>query len=98
MHSSHLPSTVRAALGKALGLAGTSLLVIVGLAGTAMARPLPDGGAGGYCTIPPPVVDDGSSSLLMTVPFVATVILLSGLVAVIVAVRQRAQHQSASTT
>jgi hypothetical protein len=98
MRSSHLPpSTVRAALRKALGLAGTSLLLLVGLAGTALARPLPGDGAGNGTVPSTPVSDAGSSSsLLLIVAIAATVIVLSGLAALIVAARRRTHHQGAS--
>jgi hypothetical protein len=99
MRTAQLPAAVGAALGKALGLTVTTLLLLVGLAGTAMARPLPDGGAGN-CTVPAaPIVDAGSSSsLLMNLPLVAAVIVLSGLAALIAAARRRTHHQRAPTT
>jgi hypothetical protein len=98
MRTAQLPAAVGTALSKTLGLAVTTLLLIVGLAGTAMARPLPGDGAGSGTIPSTPGSDAGSSSLLLLVAVAVTVIVLSGLAALVVAARRRTHHQGASTT
>jgi hypothetical protein len=98
MRITHLPSTVGAALAKTLGLAGATLLLLVGLAGTAMARPLPGDGAGNATVPSTPGSDAGSSSLLLVVAIAVTVIVATGLTALVVAARRRTHPRPASTT
>lgn len=92
------PAALGAALGKALGLTVTTLLLLVGLAGTAMARPLPDGGAATGCAPPAPGNDPGFGSLRLIVAIAATVIVVSGLAALIAAARRHIHHRPVSTT